>query len=53
METTYTFMGCEHKIDGEKFQVMNVDYVAIITDLVSSVQELTKQVRDLNKLIQT
>lgn len=53
VETTYTFMGCEHKIDGEKFQVMNVDYVAIITDLVSSVQELTKQVRDLNKLIQT
>ncbi|MDV1441691.1 tail fiber domain-containing protein [Klebsiella variicola subsp. variicola] len=53
VDTTYTFMGCEQKIDGEKFQVMNVDYVAIIADLVSSVQELTKQVRDLNKLVQT
>ncbi|MCJ1958171.1 tail fiber domain-containing protein [Klebsiella variicola] len=53
VDTTYTFMGCEHEIDGEKFQVMNVDYVAIIADLVSSVQELTKQVRDLNKLVQT
>lgn len=53
VDTTYTFMGCEQDIDGEKFQVMNVDYVAIIADLVSSVQELTKQVRDLNKLVQT
>ncbi|HBV7279963.1 TPA: tail fiber domain-containing protein, partial [Klebsiella pneumoniae] len=49
----YTFLGIEQEIDGEKFQVMNVDYVAIIADLVSSVQELTKQVRDLNKLVQT
>lgn len=53
VDTTYTFMGCEQEIDGEKFQVMNVDYVAIIADLVSSVQELAKQVRDLNKLVQT
>ncbi|VGE59935.1 phage protein [Klebsiella quasipneumoniae] len=53
VDTTYTFMGCEQEIDGEKFQVMNVDYVAIIADLVSSVQELTKQVGDLNKLVQT
>lgn len=53
VDTTYTFMGCEQEIDGEKFQVMNVDYVAIIADLVSSVQELTKQVRNLNKLVQT
>lgn len=53
VDTTYTFMGCEQEIDGEKFQVMNMDYVAIIADLVSSVQELTKQVRDLNKLVQT
>ncbi|HCI9399422.1 TPA: tail fiber domain-containing protein [Klebsiella variicola] len=53
VDTTYTFMGCEQEIDGEKFQVMNVDYVAIIADLVSSVQELTKQVRDLNKLVRT
>ena len=53
VDTTYTFMGCEQEIDGEKFQVMNVDYVAIIADLVSSVQELKKQVRDLNKMVQT
>ncbi|MBZ7864200.1 tail fiber domain-containing protein [Klebsiella variicola] len=52
VDTTYTFMGCEQEIDGEQFQVMNVDYIAIIADLVSSVQELTKQVRDLNKLVQ-
>ena len=37
VDTTYTFMGFEQEIDGEKFQVMNVDYVAIIADLVSSV----------------
>ena len=53
VDTTYTFMGCEQEIDGEKFQVMNVDYIAIIADLVSSVQELTKQVSDLNNLVQT
>lgn len=53
VDTTYTFMGCEQEIDGEKFQVMNVDYVAIIADLVSSVQELKKEVRDLNKMVQT
>ncbi len=47
VDTTYTFMGCEQEIDGEKFQVMNVDYVAIIADLVSSVQELRKQLSDL------
>lgn len=47
VDTTYTFMGCEQEIDGEKFQVMNVDYVAIIADLVSSVQELRKQLADL------
>ncbi|WP_373555450.1 tail fiber domain-containing protein [Klebsiella variicola subsp. variicola] len=53
VDTTYTFMGCEQENDGEKFQVMNVDYVAIIADLVSSVQELRKQLTDLiemNKL---
>lgn len=49
VDTTYTFMGCEQEIDGEKFQVMNVDYVAIIADLVSSVQELRKQLTDLNE----
>lgn len=49
VDTTYTFMGCEQKIDGEKFQVMNVDYVAIIADLVSSVQELRKQLTDLTE----
>lgn len=47
VDTTYTFMGCEQEIDGEKFQVMNVDYVAIIADLFSSVQELRKQLADL------
>ncbi|MBC5539619.1 tail fiber domain-containing protein [Klebsiella pneumoniae] len=50
VDTTYTFMGCEQEIDGEKFQVMNVDYVAIIADLVSSVQELRKQLSDLMEM---
>lgn len=49
VDTTYTFMGCEQENDGEKFQVMNVDYVAIIADLVSSVQELRKQLTDLTE----
>lgn len=49
VDTTYTFMGCEQEIDGEKFQVMNVDYVAIIADLVSSVQELRKQLTELTE----
>ncbi|TXV35357.1 tail fiber domain-containing protein [Klebsiella quasipneumoniae] len=50
VDTTYTFMGCEQEIDGEAFQVMNVDYVAIIADLVSAVQELRKQLTDLNEM---
>ncbi|WP_238762008.1 tail fiber domain-containing protein [Klebsiella pneumoniae] len=50
VDTTYTFMGGEQEIDGEKFQVMNVDYVAIIADLVSSVQELRKQLSDLMEM---
>lgn len=50
VDTTYTFMGCEQEIDGETFQVMNVDYVAIIADLVSAVQELRKQLTDLNEM---
>ncbi|HBQ1631826.1 TPA: tail fiber domain-containing protein [Klebsiella pneumoniae] len=50
VDTTYTFMGCEQEIDGEKYQVMNVDYVAIIADLVSSVQELRKQLTDLTEM---
>ncbi|HEM8088630.1 TPA: tail fiber domain-containing protein [Klebsiella aerogenes] len=50
VDTTYTFMGCEQESDGEKYQVMNVDYVAIIADLVSSVQELRKQLTDLTEM---
>ncbi|EMP7086514.1 TPA: tail fiber domain-containing protein [Klebsiella pneumoniae] len=50
VDTTYTFMGCEQEIDGVKFQVMNVDYVAIIADLVSSVQELRMQLTDLAEM---
>ncbi|HCI5640255.1 TPA: tail fiber domain-containing protein [Klebsiella quasipneumoniae subsp. similipneumoniae] len=50
VDTTYTFMGCEQENDGETFQVMNVDYVAIIADLVSAVQELRKQLTDLNEM---
>ncbi|HBQ2880287.1 TPA: tail fiber domain-containing protein [Klebsiella quasipneumoniae subsp. quasipneumoniae] len=47
VDSIYTFTGIEQEIGGDRFKVMNVDYVAIIADLVSSVQELRKQVTDL------
>ncbi|XFW05124.1 tail fiber domain-containing protein [Klebsiella pneumoniae] len=40
----YTFLGIEQEIDGEKFKVMNVDYTAIIADLVIVVQDLIRRV---------
>lgn len=49
----YVYQGEEQDINGEKIRVMNIDHTAIIADLVLTVQELTKQVRDLNKLVQT
>ncbi|HFR4664991.1 TPA: tail fiber domain-containing protein, partial [Klebsiella pneumoniae] len=45
----YTFPGIEQEIDGKKFRVMNVDYTAILADLVLTVQELRQQVNDLMK----
>ena len=39
-----TFLGIEQEIDGEKFRVMNVDYTAIIADLVTVVQDLLRRV---------
>ncbi|HDZ9695262.1 TPA: tail fiber domain-containing protein [Klebsiella pneumoniae] len=53
VDKIYTYQDVEQEIDGERIKVMNIDYVAIIADLVASVQELTKQVHDLNKLVQT
>lgn len=47
VDTVYTYQGEEQNIDGEKFRVMNVDYVAIIADLVASVQELRKELKEL------
>lgn len=47
VDTVYTYQGEEQDIDGEKFRVMNVDYVAIIADLVASVQELRKELKEL------
>ncbi|HBS6212087.1 TPA: tail fiber domain-containing protein [Klebsiella pneumoniae] len=49
----YVYQGEEQDINGEKIRVMNIDHTAIIADLVLTVQELTKQVRDLNKQVQT
>ncbi|EIW9047795.1 tail fiber domain-containing protein [Klebsiella pneumoniae] len=40
----YTFLGIEQKIEGEKLRVMNVDYTAIIADLVIVVQDLIRRV---------
>lgn len=47
VDTVYTYQGEEQDIDGEKFRVMNVDYVAIIADLVASVQELRQELKEL------
>lgn len=47
VDTVYTYQGEEQEIDGEKLRVMNVDYVAIIADLVASVQELRQELREL------
>lgn len=49
VDSIYTFTGIEQEIDGEKFKVMNVDYVAIIADLVLTVQELKKKVDSIIK----
>ncbi|HHL1658998.1 TPA: tail fiber domain-containing protein, partial [Klebsiella pneumoniae] len=42
VDDLYTFPGIEQEIDGEKFRVMNVDYTAIIADLVTVVQDLIR-----------
>lgn len=47
VDKVYTYQGEEQEIDGEKFRVMNVDYVAIIADLVASVQELRQELKEL------
>ncbi|WNA09121.1 hypothetical protein [Klebsiella phage P61_2] len=47
VDKVYTYQDVEQEIDGERIKVMNVDYVAIIADLVSSVQELKAQIREL------
>lgn len=44
VDDLYTFPGIEQEIDGEKFRVMNVDYTAIIADLVTVVQDLLRRV---------
>lgn len=44
VDDVYTFLGIEQEIDGEKFRVMNVDYTAIIADLVTVVQDLIRRV---------
>ncbi|PYZ09783.1 tail fiber domain-containing protein, partial [Klebsiella pneumoniae] len=53
VDPIYTFQSGDVEIDGEKINILNVDHTAIIADLVLTVQELTKQVRDLNKQVQT
>ncbi|HBR4418546.1 TPA: tail fiber domain-containing protein [Klebsiella pneumoniae] len=49
VDKVYTYQDVEQEIDGERIKVMNVDYVAIIADLVASVQELRKQLTDLTE----
>ncbi|MCJ8588779.1 tail fiber domain-containing protein [Klebsiella pneumoniae] len=44
VDDLYTFPGIEQEIDGEKIRVMNVDYTAIIADLVTVVQDLIRRV---------
>ena len=43
VDDLYTFLGIEQESDGEKFRVMNVDYTAIIADLVTVVQDLIRR----------
>ncbi|HHG1859660.1 TPA: tail fiber domain-containing protein [Klebsiella pneumoniae] len=45
----YTFLGIEQEIDGKKFKVMNVDYTAIIADLVTVAQDLINRVDALER----
>ncbi|MDW1181454.1 tail fiber domain-containing protein [Klebsiella pneumoniae] len=45
----YTFLGIEQEIDGEKFKVMNVNYTAIIADLVTVAQDLINRVDALER----
>ncbi|EMO4427451.1 tail fiber domain-containing protein [Klebsiella pneumoniae] len=45
----YTFLGIEQEIDGEIFKVMNVDYTAIIADLVTVAQDLINRVDALER----
>lgn len=45
----YTFLGIEQEIDGEKFKVINVDYTAIIADLVTVAQDLINRVDALER----
>ncbi|HHU0295507.1 TPA: tail fiber domain-containing protein, partial [Klebsiella pneumoniae] len=47
----YTFLGIEQEIDGEKFKVMNVDYTAIIADLVTVAQGLLVKNQELERRI--
>lgn len=47
----YTFLSVEQEIDGEHFSVMNVDYAAIMADLVTVVQELLAHNRELEKRV--
>lgn len=47
VDNVYTYQDVEQEIDGERFRVMNVDYVAIIADLVASVQELRQELNEL------
>jgi hypothetical protein len=49
VDDLYTFLGIEQEIDGEKFNMMNVDYTAIIADLLTVVQDLIRRV-DTRKL---
>ncbi|MGQ4765695.1 tail fiber domain-containing protein (plasmid) [Klebsiella variicola] len=47
----YTFLGIEQEIDGEKLRVMNVDYTAIIADLVTVAQGLLVKNQELERRI--
>lgn len=47
VDEVYTYQDVEQEIDGERIKVMNVDYVAIIADLVASVQELRQELKEL------
>lgn len=50
IDPIYTFYGGDTEdVNGEKFEILNVDQMAIIADLVSTVQSLKEEIEELKR----